>query len=346
MIGTTAALIMGGLSAAGAIGGAKIGASAASKAAKAQAAAAIEAGKITQGTADEQAQKVIDAAESSASGVREAMQAGQDVIGSTAETGQKTLAEAQAGTQGTLKDVYGTGMEALAPYLKAGNVSIEQLMSLMAPGGEFNRKFSTADYQEDPGYQFRLQEGQKALERSASARGGVLGGGTLKALSGYSQGMASQEYQNAFERFQSENQARYGRLTGLANIGQTATQQQNQLGEWYGGQTSDLNKWYGSSSTDLGKWAGGLSVANLMEGMTKSGQFRTGGYESGANLRMRGAEGAANAITGAGNASAAGTLAGGNAWAQGISGGASSMMNAILLSQLMKPTAATTRPTA
>jgi hypothetical protein len=53
---------------------------------------------------------------------------------------------------------------------------------------------------EDPGYAFRVQEGQKALERSASAQGQLVSGGQLKAAQQYGQGLASQEYGNAWQR--------------------------------------------------------------------------------------------------------------------------------------------------
>ncbi len=52
----------------------------------------------------------------------------------------------------------------------------------------------------DPGYQFRLGEGKRALEQSASGRGVLRTGGTLKDILGYGQNMASQEYQNVYNR--------------------------------------------------------------------------------------------------------------------------------------------------
>lgn len=52
----------------------------------------------------------------------------------------------------------------------------------------------------DPGMRFRLEEGQKALERSAAARGGLVGGRTLKDVARFSQGLASEEFGNAFNR--------------------------------------------------------------------------------------------------------------------------------------------------
>jgi len=96
--------------------------------------------------------------------------------------------------------------------------------------GDLNRNFSMADYQADPGYKFRLDQGTQALERSAAARGGLLSGGTLKDLTDYQQGSASQEYGNAFNRFNTEQDKRFNRLASLAGVGQTATNTINNIG--------------------------------------------------------------------------------------------------------------------
>lgn len=63
------------------------------------------------------------------------------------------------------------------------------------------RDFAMSDYEADPGYAFRLAQGTKALENTAAARGNQLSGATLKAMSEYNQGQASQEYQNAVNRY-------------------------------------------------------------------------------------------------------------------------------------------------
>jgi hypothetical protein len=76
-------------------------------------------------------------------------------------------------------------------------------------------------FQADPGYAFRLKEGQKALEQSAAARGGLISGNALKAASRYGQEMGSQEYSNAFNRYQQERAARLQPLQSLAGVGQT-----------------------------------------------------------------------------------------------------------------------------
>lgn len=85
--------------------------------------------------------------------------------------------------------------------------------------------FGMDQFQADPGYGFRLKEGQKALERNAAARGGLISGGALKAAQQYGQEMGSQEYMNAFNRYQAERAARLNPLQSLTGMGQTTAQQ-------------------------------------------------------------------------------------------------------------------------
>jgi hypothetical protein len=59
---------------------------------------------------------------------------------------------------------------------------------------------TAADMGQDPGYQFRLSEGQRALERSGAARGVTNTGGNMKGLLDYGQQAASQEYGNVYNR--------------------------------------------------------------------------------------------------------------------------------------------------
>lgn len=72
-----------------------------------------------------------------------------------------------------------------------------------APKFTFNERFSAPSAEDvfnDPGFRFRSDEGQRALERSAAARGLARTGGTLKDLSSWAQNFASQEYGNVFDR--------------------------------------------------------------------------------------------------------------------------------------------------
>lgn len=94
------------------------------------------------------------------------------------------------------------------------------------PTGEFGslaKPFGMDQFEADPGYAFRQSEGMKALERSAAARGNLLSGSTLKGVQRFGQDLASQEYQNAFNRYQIERSARLNPLQSLMGAGQSAT---------------------------------------------------------------------------------------------------------------------------
>jgi hypothetical protein len=54
--------------------------------------------------------------------------------------------------------------------------------------------------QQDPGFQFTLDQGLQAIQRSAAARGTALNPGTMKALNDYAQGAASTQYGNVYNR--------------------------------------------------------------------------------------------------------------------------------------------------
>jgi len=109
---------------------------------------------------------------------------------------------------------YDTTRADYAPYREVGYGALGKLAGMYgvaAPGGGAGYG-GTGDFETSPGYAFRMAEGQKAIERSAAARGSLGSGGTLKALTRYAQGVASDEYNNYANR-----------LAALAGVGQSAT---------------------------------------------------------------------------------------------------------------------------
>ncbi len=96
--------------------------------------------------------------------------------------------------------------------------------------GSLLRNFTMDDYEADPGYQFRLDEGNRALQSSAAARGGLLSGRAIKDTLAYNSGMASQEYGAAYDRFNNDQSTIYNRLAGIAGTGQTAVNNVGTLG--------------------------------------------------------------------------------------------------------------------
>ena len=157
-----------------------------------------------------------------------AIGAGASIYGAKkASSAQRRAAQQQAATT---KDTLASQTAIQAPYVAAGGAGVNELSRQLgvmgdagsAGYGSLATPFSATDFTADPGYGFRLAEGQKALERSAAARGNLLSGSTLKGTERFAQGLASDEYQNAFNRYTAERDARYGKLLGLTNIGANA----------------------------------------------------------------------------------------------------------------------------
>lgn len=143
--------------------------------------------------------------------------------------------------------------------------------------------FGMDQFKADPGYAFRLSEGTKALERSAAARGGLLSGGTGKALQRFGQEMGSQEYTNAFNRYQAERTARLQPLQSLTGMGQSTGQQISQSGQQMASNVGDA---MGSSAAarasgyvgQANALTGGLNTyLNYSQGQNYLGALRGGG---------------------------------------------------------------------
>lgn len=106
--------------------------------------------------------------------------------------------------------------------------------------GKYARDFGMSDFQADPGYAFRLAEGQKALERTAAARGGLLSGAALKAATRYGQEAGSQEFTNAFNRYQTNRANQLNPLQSLANQAQTSANTIGSAAGQYGSNVGNL----------------------------------------------------------------------------------------------------------
>ena len=132
--------------------------------------------------------------------------------------------------------------------------------------GKYARDFSMADFQQDPGYAFRLQQGQQAIERSAAARGGLGGGRMAKDLTNYAQGAASQEFGNAFNRFQTNRSNQLNPLQSLAGVGQTATGQMQGAAQNYASGASNSMAQAGAANA-----SGYMGQANAISGGLQGG---------------------------------------------------------------------------
>jgi hypothetical protein len=173
---------------------------------------------------------------------------------------QRQTAQEQLALQ---KRIYEEGVARQQRWLTAG----EEALNKLIPASEYT-PFGQAQFQQDPGYAFRMSEGLKALDRQAAARGGLISGGALKAAQRYGQELGSQEYQNAFNRYQAERQARLGPLQSLAGVGQTTAQQMGAAGQQYAGQAGQTAMGMAGAVGDL---------------MGSAAAARASGYVGGAN---------------------------------------------------------------
>lgn len=167
-------------------------------------------------------------------------------------------AQAQREALALQQRIYEENLKRQQPFLDIGTNALNRLVALNQPGANAAQFLQT-----DPGYAFRLAEGQKALERSAAARGGLLSGATGKALTRYGQEAGSQEFTNA-----------YNRLASLANLGPRAA-----------GVMSDLGTGYAGAANQLGM-TGAANQANLalMGGNIRASQY--GNYGSALNTAL------------------------------------------------------------
>lgn len=159
------------------------------------------------------------------------------------------------------KDMFDQVRGDLNPYRTAGSDALAQLMGKMQPNGFFNQTYSGQDIYDDHSYQFRVNQGNNAIQGSAAAQGGLLSGATLKALQNYGQESASQEYQNAYNRFNADQTNQYNRLSNLVGVGQNAAAQTGNAGT----QTAQAianNTMQGANSQAAGTIAAGNSTAN------------------------------------------------------------------------------------
>lgn len=207
---------------------------------------------------------------------------GASVIGgamsaSAAKKASKAQVQAANDANAAQLAMFNRQVELQEPFRQGGLTAQQQIMQLLGIGGDANaadygslaKPFGMEQFQADPGYAFRQAEAQKALERSAAARGMLLSGSTLKGIERFSQDLASQEYQNAFNRYQIERGARLNPLQSLMGSGQSAT-----------------NVMTGAAGN-----YGQAQAQNLMA----AGQARASGYVGAANAYTNALAGAANA---------------------------------------------------
>ena len=229
---------------------------------------------------------------------------GSAVIGGAAASrgaSRAARAQTQAADQAAQvqREIFERQTELQEPFRQAGITSQNELLRLLGLGGQagtpgygsIGAPFTAEQMQADPGYAFRLAEGEKALGRMQAARGQYLGGGAIRAGTRYGQEMGSQEYMNAFNRAQALLGTRLGALGSLYGAGQAAAQQVGQQAGQMGTNVSNLLMQGGQARASgyLGQanaLSNALGQAAMGYGLSRGGYFGPTGVSSPASNNL------------------------------------------------------------
>jgi hypothetical protein len=211
---------------------------------------------------------------------------GSSLLGANAAS---KAADTQAGAADRAAELqykmYQENVQRQQPFLEAGVGALNKLTA----AADY-KPFGMDQYKADPGYAFRLSEGQKALDRQAAARGGLISGAALKAATRYGQDMGSQEYQNAFNRYQTERAALLNPLQSLAGVGMTTANILGNAGQSYGAGAGEA--YMGGANARASGYVGGAnaltsalgSYLNYSQGQDYLNRLRPPGVGGGSSL--------------------------------------------------------------
>ena len=178
------------------------------------------------------------------------------------------------------REMFDIGRADLLPYREGGDAALNRLRSYLGIGGDttspmfgkYTQDFTMSDFTTDPGYQFRLEQGMNALNRSAAAKGMGQSGANIKGALEYGQNLGSQEYQNAYTRalgtFQTNRANQLDPLFKLYAGGQSAA-------AGSATQAGNLGQNLGTTYSNLG--------SNLGQAAVAGGNAQASGYINQAN---------------------------------------------------------------
>jgi hypothetical protein len=192
------------------------------------------------------------------SGVRNPIEDAWNEVSGNNSRGRANAAQQRSAeqAQNTLSSMYNQQRSDMEPYKQAGLSSLTSLQ---------NNDFMN-NFQGDPGFQFRMQQGANAINAGAGARGMRNSGATMKALTRYGQDFASNEYNNAYNR-------NYQRLSNLANTSFNAASNQANAAQGYGNQVSGIQTGLGNAqaASAVSGWNTAMNLGGQMGGAALGG---------------------------------------------------------------------------
>lgn len=232
--------------------------------------AALEAAQLENNAASN-AQNAVNLQQVLAqAGIGTAVTGAQQGVAGAVGAGQQAVSGATTQANDTLKGIYDQIAGYATPYINLGTQGAQTLSAAISPGGSLSGNFSfdPTKIAENPDYQFQLQQGLQAVQRAQAATGGLQGGATLKSLTQYAQGLASNEigqaYNQALTTYQTNRQNTLANINALLSGGQYGLGTLQSAGQNYGNQAANnilSNAIYGSNLGVQGaQYTGNLGV--------------------------------------------------------------------------------------
>lgn len=215
-----------------------------------------------------------------------------------ADTARETNASNSAATAAALAEnrrQFDLTRSDILPGIQRGNAAGNRLQELLGLGGlksaqgygSLMQRFNGQGLEQEPGYQFGLQQGQRGLDNSAAARGGYYSGAQLKAASRFNNDYASTKYGDAYNRDKADKDSIYNRLSLITGAGQLGASQVGQLGASMANNNGQLitqnaynngNNMIGAANARASSY---LSQGNALQNVVNAGASALGNYFGG-----------------------------------------------------------------
>ena len=247
-------------------------------------------------------QRMIEAAQGATGTARQAITGGFQ-----AQQGNAQQMRDQA--LGIARDTMQQQIAGFQPYAQTGGRANNALAFELGLG---QRPAGYRGFQETPSFQFARDQGTRAIEGSAAARGGLLSGATLREAANYNTGLANQFHGQHLDRLtgqQGMGLAAQGAIAGArGQFADRATGAVNNFGGMMAGAIGDRtqglvgagNNQANALMAALSQWANGGAAAgnNFMGNVGSSNSLMANALANLGDARAAGAVGGANALTG------------------------------------------------
>lgn len=199
---------------------------------------------------------------------------GAAISSNASSKASKAQQDAANTATGLARQQYTDTVDRNRPFYDAGTAALATLQQKLP---ELNSGYDPSKLTSEPGYQFGLQQGQQALERSMAARGRGVSGAALKAASEFGTNYGTTKLNDAFQRDQSSKQQQFNQLQALTNIGQASGNNSSAAGQQFANSAGANMIGAGDSAAANNIAQGNIFSGLINQGVSAYGRSQAGG---------------------------------------------------------------------